>query len=61
MFGEHPAAIQFGVPRGKPSKAALEAMLLFAAFILWEPGGGNTLKALEARLFLYSFCFQTFE
>jgi len=59
MFGEHPAAIQFGVPRGKPSMAALEAMYLFAAFILLEPGGGNTVKALEARLFLYPLCFQT--
>lgn len=58
MFEKHPAAIQFGVPRGKPSMASLEAMVLFALFIIVKPHAGNTAKALEAGLRLYPLCFQ---
>src|SRR6266851_2210404 len=60
MSEYHPAAIQFGVPRSKPSNARWEAELLLRSFIWFEIRAGNTVKALEARLHLYPFCFQAF-
>ena len=59
MFEKHPAAIQFGVPHGKPSiLAKLEAMLLFVAFLLGKPKAGNNAKELEPRQSMYPLCFQ---
>jgi hypothetical protein len=48
MFEKHPAAIQFGVPRGKPSMAHQEAMVLFGVLIFSRRHVGNTAKVLEA-------------
>jgi hypothetical protein len=47
MFEKHPATIQFGVPRGKPSMAYQEAMVLFGVLILSRRHVGNTAKVLE--------------
>jgi hypothetical protein len=47
MFEKHPAAIQFGVPRGKPNMAYLEAMVLLGVFIFRKRHRGNNAKRLE--------------